>query len=86
MSETRSSSEYRYTPPGTPGPCTTHPGCLIVRCHRFLCNRPVHQRLRGPDAPAASAHPPAASPNTDDSANSTPTHAAASQPGCGRVH
>jgi hypothetical protein len=43
MTENLSNREYRYSPTGIPGPCTTHPGCLIVRCDRFLCDRPVHR-------------------------------------------
>lgn len=38
----QSTDEYRYSPPAEPGQCPTHPGCAIVRCHRFFCNKPVH--------------------------------------------
>ena len=34
--------EYRYVTPVAGPTCPTHPGCAIVRCHRFLCARPVH--------------------------------------------
>ncbi len=34
--------------PRLPGPCPDHPHCLLTRCQRFLCSRPVHVRLRGP--------------------------------------
>jgi hypothetical protein len=34
--------EYRYSPSTTSRACPTHPGCVIVRCQRFLCDRPVH--------------------------------------------
>ena len=34
--------EYRYSPSNTSAACPTHPGCVIVACHRFLCRRPVH--------------------------------------------
>jgi hypothetical protein len=37
-----STDEYRYSPPAEPGHCPTHPGCAIVRCRRFFCNKPVH--------------------------------------------
>ena len=43
-------SEYRYTAKST-GPCPEHPDCIIIRCHRFLCPRPVHQPLRQPGQP-----------------------------------
>ncbi len=50
-------SEYRYTPaPGT-GPCAEHPDCIIIRCHRFLCPRPVHQPLRQPGQPRRFCSP-----------------------------
>ena len=39
---TANADEYRYSPAAGPGPCTTHRGCVIVRCQRFLCDRPVH--------------------------------------------
>jgi len=34
--------EYRYSPSNTSTACPTHPGCVIMRCHRFLCDRPIH--------------------------------------------
>jgi hypothetical protein len=34
--------EYRYVTPVAGPTCPTHPRCAIVRCHRFLCDRPVH--------------------------------------------
>jgi len=37
-----STDEYRYSPPAEPGPCPTHPGCVITRCQRFLCDTTVH--------------------------------------------
>jgi hypothetical protein len=43
MNDSRSSSEYRYSRPEIPGPCTSHPGCVVIRCHRLFCNRPVHR-------------------------------------------
>jgi hypothetical protein len=46
-----------------------HPGCVITRCHRFLRGRGVQSGT----TPAGSAHPPAASTNTDDSDNPHPT-------------
>lgn len=39
---TPTADEYRYSPPNTSKACPTHPGCVIARCQRFLCNRPVH--------------------------------------------
>jgi hypothetical protein len=33
--------EYCYVTPGA-GTCRIHPGCVITRCHRFLCGRAVH--------------------------------------------
>ena len=39
---TPSADEYRYSPPESSPACPTHPGCAIVRCHRFLCDTPVH--------------------------------------------
>jgi hypothetical protein len=42
MSENRTSGEYRYSPPSAARACTTHPGCVITRCRRFLCDRPIH--------------------------------------------
>jgi hypothetical protein len=41
-------SEYRYTPAQAHNACPEHPDCIIIRCHRFLCPRPVHQPLRKP--------------------------------------
>jgi hypothetical protein len=38
----QNADEYRYSPPAEPGPCPNHPGCVITRCQRLLCNRPVH--------------------------------------------
>jgi hypothetical protein len=38
-------------PPGGSAPCPTHPHCLLLRCHRFRCPRPIHVRLRGPGRP-----------------------------------
>jgi hypothetical protein len=43
-------SEYRYTANGSK-PCPEHPDCTIIRCHRFLCPRPVHRPLRQPGQP-----------------------------------
>jgi hypothetical protein len=37
--------EYRYTPPQAPGPCPDHPGCLVLRCRRWLCEHTFHQTL-----------------------------------------
>lgn len=34
--------EYRYSPPTTSRVCPTHPGCVITRCQRFLCDTTVH--------------------------------------------
>lgn len=39
---TANADEYRYSPATAPGPCPTHRGCVIVRCQRFFCDRPVH--------------------------------------------
>jgi hypothetical protein len=39
MTDNHTSREYRYTPPG---PCATHPGCVIQRCQRLHCSRAVH--------------------------------------------
>jgi hypothetical protein len=39
---TANADEYLYSPTAGPGSCTAHRGCVIVRCHRFLCGRPVH--------------------------------------------
>jgi hypothetical protein len=39
---TPTTDEYRYSRSNTSAACPTHPGCVIVRCHRFLCDRPVH--------------------------------------------
>jgi hypothetical protein len=39
---TANADEYRYSPAAEPGHCLTHRGCAIVRCQRFLCDRPVH--------------------------------------------
>jgi hypothetical protein len=64
--------EYRYTPRGAPRPCTNHPGGHITRCEYFpATGRSTNAtNAAGPDA---SAHPPVASPNTDDSDNHPPT-------------
>jgi hypothetical protein len=42
--------EYRYRP-WQPGPCPEHQRCVLIRCHRFPCSRPVHVTL-GPGRPA----------------------------------
>ncbi len=34
--------------PRLPAPCPDHPHCLLARCQRFFCSRPIHVRLRGP--------------------------------------
>jgi hypothetical protein len=34
--------EYRYSSSTTTRVCPTHPGCVIMRCQRFLCDGPVH--------------------------------------------
>jgi hypothetical protein len=34
--------EYCYVTPGADRTCPTHPGCVITRCHRFLCGWVVH--------------------------------------------
>ena len=60
--------EYRYTPPETSRPCPDHPGCLVLRCPRWLCERTFHSRSTSAASPAASAARPAALPNTADSA------------------
>jgi hypothetical protein len=39
---TPNTDEYRYSPSTTSPACPTHPGCVIIRCQRFLCDRPVH--------------------------------------------
>ncbi len=39
---TTRADEYRYSPPEAAPTCPTHPGCAIVRCHRFRCDTPVH--------------------------------------------
>jgi hypothetical protein len=49
--------EYRYTPPRDPGACPEHPDCLITRCHRLWCPRPVHQPLRKPGQPRRYCSP-----------------------------
>jgi hypothetical protein len=40
--------EYRYNPNRSSGSCPDHPGCLILRCRRWLCPRnfhtPINQR------------------------------------------
>ncbi len=59
--------EYRYVTPSSAGHCPTHPGCVRMR-HRALRPVPVRQPRSPPGQrgqPAASAHPPAATPNTD---------------------
>jgi len=43
--------EYRYNPGPAAQPCPEHPGCLITRCRRFLCNTPVHLALNSPGQP-----------------------------------
>lgn len=42
LATTLNADEYRYSPAKTSHACPTHPGCVIVRCQRFLCDRPVH--------------------------------------------
>jgi hypothetical protein len=42
MTENSNSGEYRYSPPGIPQRCATHPQCVIVRCQRLFCDQPVH--------------------------------------------
>lgn len=39
---TPNADEYRYSPSKTSRACLTHPGCVILRCQRFHCDRPVH--------------------------------------------
>jgi hypothetical protein len=43
--------EYRYTPTQAPGPCPDHPGCLILRCNRWLCHQTFHLPLNQPGQP-----------------------------------
>jgi hypothetical protein len=56
MTENTSSREYRYGPPDIPGPCNTHPGCVILRCQRIFCDRPIH-RLNQPGQPRRFCSP-----------------------------
>jgi hypothetical protein len=77
MTENRNSGEYRYSLPSVPRPCTTHPGCLIIRCRRFLCNRTLPV-LNQPGQPRPFAHPHAVSPDTETPLTNTRLHAAAS--------
>lgn len=39
-------AEYRYRPTQRPGPCPGHPGCLVLRCARWTCQRAFHLPLR----------------------------------------
>ena len=48
--------EYRYSPPPVPGPCHEHPRCILLRCARFLCPKPVHQSM-GPGQPRRFCSP-----------------------------
>jgi hypothetical protein len=48
--------EYRYVTPVAGPTCPTHPGCTTVRCHRLLCDRPVHN-LNQPGRPRRFCSP-----------------------------
>jgi hypothetical protein len=52
-----SGGEYRYSPAQAPGPCPDHPGCLIRRCARWLCNRTFHTPLNQRGQPRRYCRP-----------------------------
>jgi len=35
--------EYRYSPSRPPGSCSRHPGCVLLRCARWLCPNTIHR-------------------------------------------
>ena len=49
---TGDAGEYRYGVVAVPGPCPEHPACMLLRCARFRCTRPVHVNLLGQGRPA----------------------------------
>ena len=53
MTDNHTNREYRYT---QPGPCTIHPGCVVIRCQRLHCDWPVH-RLDHPGQPRRFCSP-----------------------------
>ncbi|GAC1367926.1 MAG: hypothetical protein NVSMB32_12980 [Actinomycetota bacterium] len=48
---TGDAGEYRYRDVAVPGPCPEHPACLLLRCARYRCTRPVHVNLLGRGRP-----------------------------------
>jgi hypothetical protein len=49
---TGDAGEYRYRTWTVPGPCPEHPDCMLMRCARYLCPRPVHVSLGRRGQPA----------------------------------
>jgi hypothetical protein len=72
---TPNADEYRYSPAAGPGPAPPTSAASSPAANGSSATRPCTSSTSADDL-AASAEPPAASPNTDDSTNHTPTHTA----------